>query len=307
MVVAGGIFIWGFSTDWTFSGLLPREGAKCTPDEKDANAKQYVYDEDNECTVIESCKTNWKPNTSNTACISSSSGDTCTGANGTYAYNDSGVCTLVECYSGYTQSGTTCVENTCSPGVDEYSAIQDDKCLSDDLQSLIDCPGSSLTEFKDIRFKTNCDTSDIVNADFDLGIGGCQPTETIESHCNRIDGCIGYRRFGNGCARLILNAAPVCKHYGDQIYREFENTTIDDDTGETKVGDSTLYLNPSCANDGNNRYETRNDGDPTQPRGGSNTLDIKGHQDACSEEPECVGIKLQPNNYSHFLYKKSST
>jgi len=129
MVVAGGIVTWGFLTDWTFSGLLPREGAKCTPDEKDENAKQYVYDENNECTVIESCKTGWKPDTPNTACTYSSDGTECTPTgtpvtNGKYTFDDEGECNLTscknnfklnsessacdDCIDGYTLDGTTC-------------------------------------------------------------------------------------------------------------------------------------------------------------------------------------------------------
>lgn len=292
MVVAGGIVTWGFLTDWTFSGLLPREGAKCTPDEKDENAKQYVYDENNECTVIESCKTGWEPDpdTSNTACISSLSGDTCTGENGTYEYNDSGVCTVDECYSGYSpnNSGTTCVEITCSPEETNYSNPQ---------TGTGDYAGSKLT------FKTNCGISDVVGGGVDLGVGGgCQPTETIESHCNRIDECIGYLTLDDGgCSVLLLNAAPVCKHYGDQIYREFENTTIDDQ-GEITPGGQTLYLNPSCAYDETNRYEKRDNN-----KGGGCVAGITHHENSCKSEPECVGFELHNNGCSHFLYKKSST
>jgi hypothetical protein len=297
MVVAGGIVTWGFLTDWTFSGLLPRKGAKCTPeeDEKDENAKQYVYDEDDECTVIKSCKTGWKPDgVSNTACISSSSGDTCTGANGTYEYNDSGVCTLIDCDTGYTKSGTTCVENTCSPEETNYSSPQ---------TGTGDYAGSKLT------FKTNCGISDVVGGGVDLGVGGgCQPTETIESHCNRIDECIGYLTLDDGgCSVLLLNAAPVCKHYGDQIYREFENTTIDDQ-GEITPGGQTLYLNPSCAYDETNRYEKRGDGLPFNPDGGGCDGDITVHENACKSNPECVGFELHiAEGCSHYLYKKSST
>lgn len=123
LLVIGGIALWGFLTDWTFSGLIPRKGAKCTPedDAKAANAKQYVYDEDGECTVIQTCEANWKPNSSNTACISSSSGVTCTGTDekGVYKYNTSGVCTLDSCVTGYEKSGTTCTEiieqSSCDP------------------------------------------------------------------------------------------------------------------------------------------------------------------------------------------------
>ena len=112
LVVVGGIVLWGFMTDWTFSGLLPREGARCTPDEdsKDENAKEYVYDEDKECLVVNKCKKGWEPNYSNTACISTLPGNPCTGPveNGVYKYDTNSVCVLDTCKDGYIRNGELC-------------------------------------------------------------------------------------------------------------------------------------------------------------------------------------------------------
>jgi hypothetical protein len=304
MVVAGGIFIWGFSTDWTFSGLLPREGAKCTPDEKAANSKQYVYDEDNECTFIQTCETGWKPNNSNTACVYSSDGKECTGTddNGNYEYNSSGVCTLISCDTGYTISGTTCVENICKSTATAYSAAQ---------TGTGDYTGSTLT------FKTNCGTSDIVVGGFDLGVGGgCQPSETIEGHCNRIDGCIGYRTTPTGvgdgtCSALLLNAAPVCKHYEDgQLYIDLPDKDITDGVMIDKSTDNTvlenLYLNPACKHDEDNLYDAWTLPDNTDYVGGGPSHNFRDHETACSADPDCVGFKLFNSGYSHFLKPRSA-
>ena len=103
------IIVWGLRTDWTFSGLLPNEGAKCTPDEddEDENATRYVYDEDGECIFIEKCKAGWEPTTSNTICEFSKRDEVCT-ANTVYianvkdyGYNDKGTCSIAKtCISG---------------------------------------------------------------------------------------------------------------------------------------------------------------------------------------------------------------
>jgi hypothetical protein len=305
LIVAGGIVTWGFLTEWTFSGLIPIEGAKCSVDDDDkaANAKKYVYDEDGECTVIESCKTGWEPNSSNTACISSSSGDTCTGTDdkGVYKYNTSGVCTLDRCVTGYEKSGTSCTEieeELCDSTATTYTATQ---------TGTGDYTGSTLT------FKTNCGTSDIVGDHLNLGMGGCQEAETIRGHCDRIDGCIGYKTYvSSNCSAIFLNAAPVCKNYGtNQIYIDHPNKTIDDSTGELVDGISVVYLNPACANGDTNRYETRGT-DSMYPYGGDGCGDdVENHKRQCSEDTDCVGFKygtddLGANGCSHFLYKKST-
>jgi len=113
LVVVGVIVLWGALTGWTFSGRLPREGAKCTPDEgsKDENSEDYIYNADKECLIVNTCKEGWKPNSSNTACISTLSGDTCTGAieNGIYKYDTSGECVFDSCVTGFEKSGTECI------------------------------------------------------------------------------------------------------------------------------------------------------------------------------------------------------
>ena len=127
VLLIGGVVAWGAMTDWTFSGLLPRKGAKCTPekDEKDANATEYVYDEDEKCLVVKKCKKGWEPNTANTACIYSDQGKVCTPKgtpiiNGKYTFDDDKICNLVgcnndfkspncdTCIDGYTKDGTVC-------------------------------------------------------------------------------------------------------------------------------------------------------------------------------------------------------
>lgn len=129
VLLIGGIVAWGAMTDWTFSGLLPREGAKCTPekDTKDANSTEYVYDEDEECVIVNKCKTGWEPDTSNASCIYSSDGTECTPTgtaitNGKYTFDDAGACNLTgckndfklvsgkcdDCIDGYTKDGTVC-------------------------------------------------------------------------------------------------------------------------------------------------------------------------------------------------------
>jgi hypothetical protein len=113
LVVVGVIVLWGALTGWTFSGRLPQEGAKCTPDEgsKDENSDEYIYNADKECLIVNTCKEGWKPNSSNTACISTLSGDTCTGAveNGIYKYDTSGECVFDSCVTGFEKSGTECI------------------------------------------------------------------------------------------------------------------------------------------------------------------------------------------------------
>ena len=57
-IVILSIVIWGFTTDWTFSGLLKLNGSKCTPDVKDKNSTSYTF-YDGEC-ILRKCKTGWK-------------------------------------------------------------------------------------------------------------------------------------------------------------------------------------------------------------------------------------------------------
>ena len=133
-IILGGIVAWGAMTEWTFSGLLPKEGAKCTPDkdDKDENATKYVYDEDEECTVIETCKEDWKPDESNTACISSISGTSCEFEGtkmdkGVYKWSPTNACEISSCTgnfelpdcdtckTGYTLTDGSCVATPSPP------------------------------------------------------------------------------------------------------------------------------------------------------------------------------------------------
>ena len=110
LFIGTSLTVWGAMTEWTFSGLLPRAGAICVPDEKDANAKKYVYDEDKECLVIDKCKTEWEPNSSNTACIYSKKGEECLSTTSitnakTYKKDADGKCTLAKsCDPGFKPS-----------------------------------------------------------------------------------------------------------------------------------------------------------------------------------------------------------
>jgi len=140
-LVVGVIVLWGALTGWTFSGRLPQEGAKCTPDEgsKDENSEEYIYNADKECLIVNTCKEGWKPNSSNTACISTLSGDTCTGANenGIYKYDTSGECVLDSCVTGFEKSGTECIStlsgDTCTGAVENgiYKYDTSGECVFD--------------------------------------------------------------------------------------------------------------------------------------------------------------------------------
>ena len=124
LVLVGAIGAWGFMTDWVFSGLLPRKGAKCTPDKdnKVENATEYVYNDEDKpkCVVVKKCKKDWEPNESNTACIYSDEGEVCTTPVSaitnadTYKIGPTGVCNLVKtCKTGWklSSAATTCVVN----------------------------------------------------------------------------------------------------------------------------------------------------------------------------------------------------
>ena len=216
LVVVGGIALWGFLTDWTFSGLLPREGARCTPDEdsKDENSKEYIYDADKECLIVNRCKKGWEPNSSNTACISELTGDPCDGSdpNGVYRYDTSGTCAL-DCNTGYQESGGVCV-SACNSTTTEYDETQDGKCLNAENE-IVDCTATGPSDFKDITFKRGCGAKDVAYPDID---GIChEDLEIVKGRCNETPGCIGYRRFGNGCARLIINTvAPSYEYTADE-------------------------------------------------------------------------------------------
>lgn len=155
LLVLGVALAWGFLTDWTFSGLLPREGARCTPgdDKKDVNAEQHVYDENKECTVVHSCKPGWKPDASKTACISSISGMLCDFkgtkiANGVYRYSPQNVCELSGCTDGL--------------------VVDNGKCVAL-------CEGKDLTNVGDVDTAFTCG----------LLVGGTYPNKTV---CWKVDG-----------------------------------------------------------------------------------------------------------------------
>lgn len=311
LLIVGGVVVWGALTDWTFSGLLPREGAKCTPrdDEKDENAKQYVYDEDNKCTVIQSCKTGWEPNSSNTACISTSTGDPCTVSDpdpkGVYKRDTSNVCVLDSCITGYQKSDTGCVLiETCDPATTEYDETQDGKCLGEDNE-IVDCQETDL--FKDITFKSGCGTNNIVHNNIELRDTDCddEHSGSVKVLCNATPGCIGYRTLEDGCSRLIVNTPPVCERHSRQMYVDYVNSDLD---GEGKLvgGNNTHYLNIPCRNDPDARYEKW--GDPADRAGGGCDNDIYHHEVACSLNPHCVGFHLfddDDTKCSHFLRKKT--
>ena len=145
LVLVGGIVTWGAQTDWTFTGLLPRKCAKCNPKDKVANAIEYIYNDKDECVVVNKCKKDWEPNTSNTACEYSSVGATCTAKTtitnaATYKFGPDGVCDLVKtCKTGWKPStaAKTCVVNAgaiCTPpeldipNAETYAFDADGKC-----------------------------------------------------------------------------------------------------------------------------------------------------------------------------------
>jgi hypothetical protein len=132
VILIGGIVTWGAMTDWTFSGILPREGARCSPDtdEKDENATEYIYDVNEECVVVNKCKTGWEPNSSNTACENLNAGKECTvpvttiSNVDTYKYSPKGVCNLIKtCDTGWKPSSaaTICEVDACTTPVTPIS------------------------------------------------------------------------------------------------------------------------------------------------------------------------------------------
>jgi hypothetical protein len=317
MLLVGGIALWGFLTDWTFSGLLPREGARCTPgeDSKDENAEEYIYDADKECLIVNKCKEGWEPNYSNTACISTSSGDTCTVSNpdpnGVYRYDTSGTCAL-DCNTGYQESGGVCV-SACNSTTTEYDPMKVGKCLSDDNKKLVTCPykdeDTSTNAYKnnmqDITFKNDCGPKDLVRNDIDMGIVGCNEPENLQSFCNDIPGCIGFRRFGNGCSRLILDTPGACEHYSDQMYVENPGAGLDT-SGKLANGPGVIYLNTLCHNKPNATYETWVDSNNNIFEGDSSCATADAHMSVCSDNPECVGFHMNSEGCAELLRKKTT-
>jgi hypothetical protein len=123
MLLVGVIVLWGALTGWTFSGSLPQEGAKCTPDEdsKDENATEYIYDADKKCLIVNACREGWEPDSSNSACIYSSPGVGCTPTgttitNGAYTFDDEGACKLTSCENGFEMNLAKTACDTCKDG-----------------------------------------------------------------------------------------------------------------------------------------------------------------------------------------------
>ena len=122
LIIIGGIAAWGFATDWTFSGLLPRKGAKCTPagGGNVKNATEYVYDDYGKC-IISKCKEKWKPDTSNTVCISSISGTSCEFEGtkidkGVYRWSSQNACEVSKCTGNFKLNATNTACDTCMTG-----------------------------------------------------------------------------------------------------------------------------------------------------------------------------------------------
>ena len=330
MLLVGGIVLWGALTDWTFSGLLPREGARCTPgeDEKVENAKEYVYDGDEECTVIQSCETNWKPNSSNTACISTLSGNPCTGAveKGVYKYNTNGVCVLDSCVTGWQKSGTGCIStltgdpcdgsdqnavykyddsgvcvfDSCVPGYEESDGVCVSMCdpttteydpIQDGMCLNAENEIVDCTDddfYKKIIFKSGCGARDVVTQRVD---GACITPDDFKTICNSTPGCIGFRQNPAGCQDMLLNAIPACEHSSEQMYAHRPDHVLDESGKLVGDGLDTYYMNNLCAADPDATYETWGT-DITQPIGGPCPGEVNEHMDACSNNQECVGFKF---------------
>ena len=161
VLLIGGIVAWGALTDWTFSGLLPRKGAKCTPDkdEKDENAKGYVYDEDEECTIISKCKKDWELDESNTKCTYSDKGEVCTPKgtpiiNGKYTFDDDKICEYIGCNDGWKpgEDSKSCIDEWVLPTktkLEKYQALGYPLRIDDDTEPVY--KNSEKTTIKECR------------------------------------------------------------------------------------------------------------------------------------------------------------
>jgi hypothetical protein len=151
VLLIGGIVAWGAMTDWTFSGLLPRAGAKCKPETPATNANQYVYNNANPpaCTVIATCNTDWAPAKSNTVCEYSKSDSTCTpegtpDPEGVYTFNKSKKCNLTGCKNNFKFISASAGCKSCKDGYTKDGTVCR-KCKVTDVPALI-----SSTTFKDL-------------------------------------------------------------------------------------------------------------------------------------------------------------
>lgn len=239
LVLVGGIVTWGALTDWTFSGLLPREGATCTPadDDKIANASEYKYDDLMKCTKVKKCKTGWLVRTDQKGCTSVQYGKDCIPSVkkdnvANYKFGSSGLCNVIaKCKEGaeLNASKTACVIKegaTCTTpveAIDNATAYETDpggNCTlvqecetgfrpADDLKTCIDewvlPTKSKLSKYQALGYPVNDDDKD--------------PGFT-ELKATTIEGCrseaktkgaqmIGYRSLGN------LNMEKSCWAYTD--------------------------------------------------------------------------------------------
>lgn len=183
LIVVGGIVAWGFMTDWTFSGLIPRKGAKCTPDEdsKDENATEYIYNTDKECLIVKKCKEGWEPNSSNSACIYSSSGTECTPTgtvvtNGRYTFDDAGACNLTSCLNNFKLEANAC--DKCKNGY----MLSGDECVDPGL-TISDSKQTNLGDYSGVIFldkhDVTCDGTGALNQ-FVFKDDGVHPNPNIQ-------------------------------------------------------------------------------------------------------------------------------
>jgi len=267
MLLVGGMVLWGFLTDWTFSGLLPREGARCTPDEdsKDENAEEYIYDADKKCLVVNKCKEGWEPNDSNTACISESTGDTCTVSNpdqkGVYKYDTSGVCVLDSCVAGHMPSGNECVRLTISDKQTDHNEYSGN--LSLDSHD-VSCDSGALNKFvlkKDSNNKIYYDYKCIENIpgfslDDEQETG--QVIRTSASTRFLTDPNIGVDCINSPISRFQLDNVQTDSGEDALLYNyNCANTSVKtgtctdkETTGISKIDDRRAMLNNNVACDG---------------------------------------------------------
>jgi hypothetical protein len=162
LLLVGSIAAWGYMTEWTFSGLLPKPGAKCTPADPadvDANSIDYVYDKKNFCTDIKTCEDGWKPSASKKKCENIKAGKDCTVPvsiienASAYKHNTMGACNLVKsCNYGWLPSSaatlceidplTTLKLTSNNSGATEYKQIH----YLD--RHLVTCPTGGINQFK---------------------------------------------------------------------------------------------------------------------------------------------------------------
>lgn len=188
LVVIGGVLTWGALTDWTFSGILPRAGAKCKPETPATNAKKYVYSNADPptCTVIATCNTDWVPAKSNTVCEYSKSASTCTpegtpDPEGVYTFDTNKKCNLTGCNNNFKFISASAGCKSCKDGYTKDGTVCR-KCKDTDVPVL-----PSLATFKDLpglTYKTengNCIPNRMV-------FGGNNGTANCHTYCAGTNG-----------------------------------------------------------------------------------------------------------------------